>query len=134
MRIEQSGRKSANDVTANLKCLVDRWRLMDRSGNRLGNLGGERERIEVTGPTNHIEWIVRHGHAGKSRAILDQKIDILLLVDSEQFAWSMQIALRVGGTHFNLDLVIQITFRNAHRAKDLENQMVFLFDLIRHHP
>ena len=134
MGIEQARCKSANDVTANLKCLMDRGRLMHGSGNRLEILGVESERIKITIPTDHIEWIVRHGHAGKSRAILNQKIDILLLVDGDQFTRPVQIALRVGGTHFNLALVIQITFRNANRTKGFENQMVFLFDFIRHHP
>src|SRR4029453_19545354 len=99
MRIEQARSEGTNDVSANLKCLMDRWRLMHRSSNRLEILGVESERIKITIPTDHIEWIVRHGHARKSRAILDQKIDILLLVDGDQFARPVQIALRVGGAH-----------------------------------
>src|SRR4029453_10814546 len=91
MRIEQSRSERANDVTANFKRLMDRRRLMDRSGNRLEILGVESERIEITIPPDHIEWIVRHGHARKSGAILDQKIDILLFVDGDQFARPVQI-------------------------------------------
>src|SRR5436190_2884956 len=134
MGIEQARCKSANDVTANLKCLMDRGRLMHGSGNRLEILGVESERIKITIPTKYIEWMMRHGHARISRTVFDQKIDIFLLVDGDQFARPMQIALRVGGTHFNLTFVIQITFWDANRANRFENQMVFLFDFIWHYP
>src|SRR6266498_758031 len=127
-------REGANDVPTNLECLMDRRRLMHRSGNRLEILGVESERIKITIPTEHIEWMMGHGHSRKSRAVLNEKIDILLLVDGDQFAWPVQIALRVGSAHFNLALVIQITFRNTNRANRFENQVVFLFHFVRHHP
>src|SRR4030095_12100856 len=79
MRIEQSRSERANDVTANFKRLMDRRRLMDRPGDRLEILGVESERVEITIPPDHIEWIVRPGHPRKSRDIPHHKIDILPL-------------------------------------------------------
>src|ERR1044071_3620609 len=62
MRIQHSWRKCADNVTANLECLMDRRRLVDCAGNRLEILRIKRKRIDVTIPTNDIEWMMCHGH------------------------------------------------------------------------
>ena len=81
MRIEHARRKSAYDISANLKCLMDRWRLMHRAGDRLEILCVESERIEIAIPADHIERMMRQRHPRKSRSILYENIDVFLLID-----------------------------------------------------
>src|SRR6266568_8980566 len=114
MRIEQARRECANNVAANLKRLMDRWRLVHRSGDRLEILRIERERIKITVPADRIEGMMRECHPREPRAVLYQNIDIFLFVDGEQLGRRVEIALRVGRAHFNLALVIQITLRNTN--------------------
>src|SRR5947207_15990051 len=59
MGIEEARCECANDVTTNLKRLMNRRRLMHRAGDRLEILGVERERIEITIPADRIEGMMR---------------------------------------------------------------------------
>src|SRR6185503_14642923 len=80
MGIEQARRERADNVTANLKRLMDgRW-LVNRAGNRLEILGVERERINVAIPANDIERMMRHRHARPARSVLHQDLGIFFLV------------------------------------------------------
>src|SRR5206468_53410 len=62
VRIQQARRERANDVTANLECLMDRRRLVNRASNRLEILRIKREWINVAIPADHIEGMMRHRH------------------------------------------------------------------------
>ena len=116
MGIEQAWRERANNVTANLKRLMDgRW-LMDGAGNWLEVLGVERERVNVAIPPNNIERMMRHRYARPARSILHQDLDIFFLVDRIQFRRSVKIALRIRRPHFDLTFAVQIAFRNSDRA------------------
>ena len=55
LRIEEARRKCANDVAADLKGLMDRRRLMHCASDRFEILRVERERIQITVPTDGIE-------------------------------------------------------------------------------
>src|SRR5207248_10571123 len=101
MSIEQARRKCANNVAANLKGLMNRWRLMHGSGDRLEILSVERERIKITIPADRIEGMMRERHPREPRAVLHQNIDIFLFVDGEQLGRRAEIALRVRRAHFN---------------------------------
>src|SRR5438034_6638408 len=125
MGIEQARRKCANNIPANLKGLMDRWRLMHSSGDRLEILSVERERIKITIPADRIERMMRERHAREPRAVLHQNIDIFLFVDGKQLGRSVEIALRVGRAHFNLAFVIQITLRNTNGARGFEDQIIY---------
>src|SRR5438552_19040138 len=114
MGIEKTRRESADDVATNLKGLMDWGRLMNGAGDRLEILGVKRERINITVPTDDIERMMRHRHAGPAWAVLDQNFRILLLVDCVQLARSMKIALGIRSAHFDLAFLIQITLRNTH--------------------
>src|SRR5258707_14759551 len=116
VRVEHARCKRANNISANLECLMDRRRLMHRARDRLEILRVERERIEIAVPAERVERMMGQGHTGESRSILDENIDILLLIDRNDFARTMKIALRVRGAHLNLPLVIQVTLRNPDRS------------------
>src|SRR2546421_4354758 len=62
MRIEHAWSKCADDITANLECLMDWRRLVDRAGNLLEVLGIKCERIKVSVPADDIEGMMRHRH------------------------------------------------------------------------
>src|SRR6266581_4695836 len=106
MIIEEARCESADDVTTNLKRLMDRWRLVHGSGDRLEILCVKREWIEITIPANCIERMMRKRHARETRTVFDQNIDIFLFVYRDQFRWRMEIALRIWRTHLNLTFVI----------------------------
>src|SRR5260370_13342641 len=106
MSIEEARCESANDVTTNFKCLMDRWRLVHGPGDRLEILGVEREWIEITIPADCIERMMRQRHARETRTVFDQNIDIFFFVDREQFRWRMEIALRIRRTHLDLTFMI----------------------------
>src|SRR5439155_6786240 len=93
MRIEHPWSESADNVTANFKCLMDRRGLVDGAGNRLEVLRIKREWINVAIPANHIEWMMRHRHLSPARTVLHQYFGIFILVDRQRFGWSMQVAL-----------------------------------------
>src|SRR6266849_3984608 len=69
MGIEKARRESANDVTANLKRLMNGRRLMDRAGDRLEVLRVEGEWINVAVPANNIEGMMCHRHARPARPV-----------------------------------------------------------------
>src|SRR5438477_1081294 len=54
MGIEKTRRERADNVSANLKRLMDRGRLMNRAGDRFEILGVKRERINVSIPADNI--------------------------------------------------------------------------------
>src|SRR6202043_275058 len=109
MRIQESGRERANDVTANFERLMDwRW-LVHGPGDWLEILRVECERINVTVPTNDIERMMRHRHAGPARTILNQNFRVFFLVDSVELSRAVKVALRIRRAHFDLALLIQIT-------------------------
>src|SRR5213078_948910 len=56
MRIEHAWRKCADDITANLECLMDRRRLVNRPGDRFEVLCIKCEWINVAIPADDIEW------------------------------------------------------------------------------
>src|SRR5439155_27156268 len=70
VRIEQARRKCAHNVTANLKRLMDRRRLMHRAGDRLEILRVKSKRIKITIPADGIEWIMRERDARETRTVL----------------------------------------------------------------
>src|SRR5207248_11007787 len=51
-----------------------------------------------------------------------------------QFRRPMKIALRIWCPHFDLSLLIRVTFRNPNRSGGFENEIIFLFNLIGHEP
>src|SRR5213595_2312819 len=102
MGIEKTRRESTDDVTTNLKGLMDRGRLMNRAGDRLEILGVKGERINITVPTDDIERMMRHRHACPARAVLNQNFRVLLPVDCVQFVRSIKIALGIRRAHFDL--------------------------------
>src|SRR5262245_24336080 len=69
MRIEQTWRKGADYITANLKCLMDRRRLVDRYVDPLEVLSIKRERINVAIPSDDIERMMGHRHLSPARAV-----------------------------------------------------------------
>src|ERR1043166_6661276 len=93
VRIEQTRRERADDVAANLECLMDRRRLMDGAGNRLEILCVECEGINVTVPSNDIEGVVRHGDDSPARPVFHQNLGVAFLVGRVQFGRSVKIAL-----------------------------------------
>src|SRR5215831_12937727 len=62
MRIEHAWCKCANDITANLECLMYRRWLVNGAGYRLEVLRVKREWINVPIPADDIEWVMRHRH------------------------------------------------------------------------
>src|SRR6267378_2292135 len=134
VRVEHARCKRANNISTNLECLMDRWRLMNRACDRLEILRVERERIEIAVPADRVEWMMGQRHTGESRSILDENIDVFLLIDRNYFARTMKIALRVGGTHLNLPLVIQVTLRNPDRPDRFENKVILLLNVVRNQP
>src|SRR5438045_9477670 len=95
MSIEEARCESADDVTTNLKCLMDRWRLVHGSGDRLEILCVKREWIEITIPADCIERMMRERHARETWPVFDQNIDIFFFVVREQSRRPMDIALRI---------------------------------------
>src|ERR1043166_6437824 len=106
MRIHHARRKCAHNISANLERLMSRWRLMDRAGDRLEILRVESEWVEIAVPSDRIERMMRQRHPRESRSIFYENIDILLPIDRNQLARTMEIPLRVGRAHFDLPLVI----------------------------
>src|SRR5260370_16707806 len=102
MSIEEARCESANDVTTNFKCLMDRWRLVHGPGDRLEILGVERELIEITIPADCIERMIRQRHARETRTDFDQNIDIFFFVHREKFLFPTEIPLRIRHTPLNL--------------------------------
>src|SRR6266516_6033446 len=121
MRIEKTRSKRADDVTANLESLMNRRRLVHRTGDRLEILRIESERIQITIPANCIEGMMRQRHAREAWTVFHQNIDIFFLVDCHQLSRRVQIALRIGRAHFDLPLVIQITLWDANWTGRFEN-------------
>src|ERR1051326_3307478 len=71
MRIEQTRRERAHNITTDLKCLMNRRRLMNRTRDRLEILRIECERINVSVPADDIEGMMRHRHNCPARPIFD---------------------------------------------------------------
>src|SRR5947208_16341732 len=108
MCVEHARRKRAYNISADFECLMNRWRLMHRSGDRLEILRVESEWIEITIPADRIEWMMRQRHPRKSRSIFYENIDVFLLIDCHDFARTVEVPLRVRRAHFDLPLVIQV--------------------------
>src|SRR5262245_3173135 len=70
MRIEHTGRKSADDITTNLECLMNRRRLVNGAGDRLEVLRIKREWIDVAVPADDIEGMMRHRYLSPARSVL----------------------------------------------------------------
>ena len=107
---------------------------MDRAGDRFEILRVERERINVAVPADDIERIMRHRHAGPARAIFHQNLGVFFFVDRVELGRPVKIALGIRRAHFDLAFLIQIAFRNSHRPDRFENQIIFLFNLVRNEP
>src|ERR1700737_3043902 len=107
MGIEQTRREGADNIAANLKRLMN-WRgLVHRPGDWLEILGIERERINVAIPADDIERMMRHRHAGPARSVFHQDLNVFFPVDRIELTWRVKVALRIGGAHFDLALLIQ---------------------------
>src|SRR5437868_6896203 len=106
MSIEEARCEGANNVTTNLKRLMDRWRLVHGSGDRLEILCVKREWIEITIPADCIERMMRKRHARETLTVFDQNIDIFFFVDREQFRWRVKITLRIRRAHLDLTFMI----------------------------
>src|SRR6266480_5674964 len=132
MGIEHARRESADNVASNLERLVDWRRLMYRAGDRLEILRIECERIKIPIPADRIEGMMRKRHMCPTRAVLHQNIDVFLFVDGNDFGGPMQVSLRIRRAHLDLAFVIQIALRNPDRAGRLENELIFLFNFVRH--
>src|SRR5438874_2887665 len=98
MRVEHARRERAHYVAANFKGLMNRRRLMYRACNRLEILGVERKRVNVSIPTNDVEWMMRHRHHSPARAVFDQNFGVAFLIDHVQLSWPVQIALGIRRT------------------------------------
>ena len=83
MCIQKPGGEGTDNVTTNLKCLMNRWRLMDGAGDRFEILGVEGKGLQITVTADGTEGMVCQGYAGKARAIFDQNFDIFFLVDGD---------------------------------------------------
>src|SRR4026209_1698766 len=134
MRVEHARRKGAYYISADLERLMNRWRLMQRAGNRLEILCVESERVEIAIPPDRIERMMRQRHPRKSRSILYENIDVFLLIDSNYLARTVKIALRVRRAHFDLALVIQVTLGNPNRTDWFKNEIILLFNFVRPQP
>src|SRR5438552_7364164 len=134
MRIQESRRERADNVTADLESLMDRRRLMHGAGNRLEILRVKSEWINVAIPADDVERVMRHRHAGPARTILYQNFRVLFLVDRVELGRRMKITLGIRGAHFDLTLLVQIPFRNTHRPGGFKNQVIFFLHFIRHEP
>src|SRR5437870_12203463 len=108
MCIEQSRCERADDVTANLKRLMDRRRLMHRASDRLEILRVKSEGIKITIPADGIEGMMGQCNARETHAGLYQNIHMLLFIDRNQLSRRIEIALRVRCSHRNLPLVVQV--------------------------
>src|SRR5438876_2209097 len=116
MRIQESRRERTDNVTANLEGLMNRRRLMHGASNRLEILRVKSEWINVAIPADDVERVMRHRHAGPARTVLYQNFRVFFLVDRVEFGRRMKIALGIRGAHCDLTLLLQIPFRNTHRA------------------
>src|SRR5215475_1816780 len=132
MCIQHSRRKRAHHISANLKGLMDRGRLVNSSGDRFEILRVESERVEITIPTDRIEGMLRQCHPSESRPVLYENVDIFLLIDCNYLTRAVEIALRIRRSHFDLPLVIQITLGNPDRADRFENEIILLLNIVRH--
>src|SRR5205809_6841647 len=83
--IEQSWRKGADDITTDLKGLMNWRRLVHRAGNRFEILSIKSKGINIAIPPHNIERMMRVSYAGPTRTILDQNLHIFILVDRKQF-------------------------------------------------
>src|SRR5260370_39931562 len=99
MRIQESRRERADNVTADLKCLMDRRRLMHGAGNRLEILRVKREWINVAIPADDVERMMRHCHAGPAPTVLYQNFRVLLLVERVELGRRLKNALGIKGAH-----------------------------------
>src|SRR5205823_2235569 len=123
MGIEKTRRERADNVSANLKRLMDRGRLMNRAGDRFEILGVKRERINVSIPADNIERMMRHGHARPAGSIFHQNLGVPFLVDWIQLGRSVKVAFGIRRAHLNLTFAIQIAFRNPDRSGRFENKI-----------
>src|SRR5262249_35562077 len=131
MCIEHSRRKRAHHISANLKGLMDRRRLVHRSGDRFEILRVEGERVEIAIPTDRIERMMCQRDPRESWSILYENVDVFLLIDGNYFARPVEVALRIRRSHFDLPLVIQIALRNPNRTDRLENEIILLLNVVR---
>src|SRR5262245_57821422 len=95
MRIEHAWGKCADDITANLECLMDWRRLVNCASNRLEVLRVKREWINVAIPADDVEWMMRHRNLSPARAVFHQDFSVFILVDHQRFGWSMEVALGI---------------------------------------
>src|SRR5438874_4445972 len=134
MCVEHARRKRAYNISADFECLMNRWRLMYRSGDRLEILRVESEWIEITIPADRIEWMMRQRHPRKSRSIFYENIDVFLLIDCHDFSRTGEVPLRVRRAHLDLPLVILVTFRSANRSDRFGHEIILLLDFVRAQP
>src|SRR5262245_18072768 len=102
MRIEHTWCKCADDITANLECLMDRRRLVDRAGDWLEVLRIKRERINVAVPADYIERMMSHRHLTPARAVLHQNFVILIRAYRQRLRLTMEVGLGIWLAHFDL--------------------------------
>ena len=68
------------------------------------------------------------------RPILYQNFSVFVLVDHQRFGRTMQVALGIWRTHFDLAFFIQISLRNSDRSNRFENQIILFLYFIWHEP
>src|SRR5262249_62050709 len=92
MCIEHSRRKRAHHISANLKGLMDRGRLVHRPGDRFEILRVESERVEIAIPPNRIERMMRQRHARESWSVLYENDDVYHLIACNYLARDVERA------------------------------------------
>jgi hypothetical protein len=73
---------------------VHRWRLVDPPGDRLEVVDGERPRVEVTVPADHVERVVGVDVPRPTAPVPDQHLDVGL-VDQQRRVRSPDVPLAV---------------------------------------
>src|SRR5437588_13076350 len=106
MGIEKARRERADNVSPNLKRLMDWRRLMNRAGDRFEILGVKRERINVSIPADNIERMMRHGHTRPTGSIFHQNLGVPFMVDQIQLGRSVKVAFGIRRANFNLTFAV----------------------------
>ena len=132
--VEVARRKGADHKPVDLKGLVDRRRQVHRAGDRLKIIRVERERVKVAVPAHDIMRVTGHDVPRETIPILGQHGEIALLIHGENLARAVKIALAVGRAHPDLALFMQVALGNADGMRRLEDQVVFLGDVVGHEP
>ncbi len=132
VKIVRPRTERADDEAIALKSLMHRRRLVNPANDRLEIPDVERPRVEVSIPSNDVEWVVIENDLVDPVILLDVQREIAFFVVRGELHRPTDVALGVRGTLHELTKIVSVAGRGADVASALDHKKLRLLPVQVH--